>query len=84
MGSSKETPEDQDVAELRRNLATGNQKDTGDASSASESRLFNASNATCSIAVVCSPFCFMLLSSVNHDDSCEQGTTQYLSSFSIS
>ncbi|KAG2749118.1 UDP-galactose transporter [Suillus brevipes Sb2] len=34
MGSSKETSEDQDLAELRRNLATGNQKDAGDASSA--------------------------------------------------
>jgi GDP-mannose transporter len=34
MGSSKESSEDQDLAELRRNLATGNQKDTGDATSA--------------------------------------------------
>lgn len=29
MGSSKESSEDQDLAELRRNLATGNQKDSG-------------------------------------------------------
>ncbi|KAJ8591800.1 UDP-galactose transporter [Rhizopogon salebrosus TDB-379] len=34
MGSSKDISEEQDVAELRRNLATGNQKDAGDASSA--------------------------------------------------
>ncbi|KAG1781035.1 hypothetical protein EV702DRAFT_1177723 [Suillus placidus] len=34
MASSKESSEDQDLAELRRNLATGNQKDSGDASSA--------------------------------------------------
>ncbi|KAG2141341.1 hypothetical protein DEU56DRAFT_796348 [Suillus clintonianus] len=33
MGSSKDS-EDQDLAELRRNIATGNQKDAGDASSA--------------------------------------------------
>jgi hypothetical protein len=49
MGSSKDISEEQDVAELRRNLATGNQKDAGDASSASELRLLNASRAACSI-----------------------------------
>jgi len=49
MGSSNESPEDQDVAELRRNLATG-KKDTGGASSASELTLFNALSDDCSIA----------------------------------
>lgn len=49
MGSLNEPSEDQDVAELRRNLAT-KKKDTGDASSASELTLFNASGAERSIA----------------------------------
>ena len=48
MESSKEKSEEQDLAELRRNLATGNQKDAGDATSASESSLFDATGA-CSI-----------------------------------
>lgn len=45
MGSSKESSEDQDLAELRRNLATGSQKDAGDASSASELLLCFVFNA---------------------------------------
>lgn len=63
MGSSKETSEDQDLAELRRNLATGNQKDAGDASSAGELLIFVFT--ACSIVWSCivpSVVCYCLAS----------------------